>query len=147
MNDDELIDLSSGQTYDTVSSEWAFERASRENLLVAVPGISELFIDIDNEHGLSQFETQYRVLLKFRPRAQVTRNTPSPSGEPGHFHIVVDLGESVDPLERCLLQAILGSDPKRELLSWQRLNNQDEVPTLFFELDNSSTIVDSDIPF
>ena len=37
----------------------------------------------------------------------------------------------VSEMERCLLQALLGSDPKRELLSWNRIGA--EVVTCFFE--------------
>jgi hypothetical protein len=37
------------------------------------------------------------------------------------------------PIERVTLQTILGSDPKREFLSFNRIENGDEHPTLFFE--------------
>jgi hypothetical protein len=62
--------------------------------------------------------------------------TTSPSGEPGHAHVVVTLERPVrDMRERIMLQALLGSDPMRELLSWRRLEDgaDEDAISLFFE--------------
>jgi len=47
--------------------------------------------------------------------------------------VVVTLERNVEPMERILIQAFLGSDLKREALSWVRIVNNDPNPTLFFE--------------
>ena len=59
---------------------------------------------------------------------------PSPSGRPGRHHVVVTMPRPVSPMERIALQAILGSDPIREMLSWFRIERGIEEPTIFFEI-------------
>lgn len=56
----------------------------------------------------------------------------SPSGKQDHSHVIVRLRREVTPMERILIQAFLGSDLKREALSWVRLVNDDPNPTIFY---------------
>lgn len=42
-----------------------------------------------------------------------------------------------DVMEKLFLQAVLGSDPVRELLSWGRARNGCPYPTLFFEKEKT----------
>lgn len=101
---------------------------------VKYPKPYELFVDIDDEMGLQIFERGLKILREFNFNARVTRKQPSPSGEPFHFHIVVALNRDVAPLERLVYQAILGSDPKREILGVEHIRNEEEEhPTRFFE--------------
>lgn len=51
-----------------------------------------------------------------------------------HRHITLTLSNNISDVERILLQAILGSDPKRELLSYIRILRNIPQPTAFFEL-------------
>lgn len=58
--------------------------------------------------------------------------TPSKSGGEKQ-HIRVFLPFNVEPVERIALQAALGSDGVRELLSLRRVRGDDPHPTLFAE--------------
>jgi len=50
-----------------------------------------------------------------------------------HVYFEVE-GEDLTPIERVLLQACLGSDPVREVLSFLRIKRNHPTPTTFFEL-------------
>jgi len=138
-----------------VLSETAFKKAKVEGWDVVLPSKTELFIDIDDEQGAAKFDELFPIFLEFRPNAVVVRRTPSPSGKPGRYHIVVDTNSNskLTDLERITLQAALGSDRKRELLGWQRVELGDKNPTLFFEKPAvvvptiDGTKIDDDIPF
>jgi len=121
--------------YEAVASDYAYETAAQRGLDVVLPGPADLFLDFDNETDyMLMLDELFPLLKQFLPNAIITRSTTSPSGELGHHHVVVNLGKPVeDARERVLLQAVLGSDRKRELLAWRRIENDDPVPTLFFE--------------
>jgi hypothetical protein len=103
--------------------------AKERGLVVVSPGENELFVDIDDAESLAVFDRLIPKIVEMIPGTTwVTR--PSPSGEPNH-HVVVTLGRNLDDVfERVLLQAILGSDRMREVLSWQRATRGDPLPTL-----------------
>ncbi len=108
--------------------------AAAKGLRVVYPASSELQIDIDSTEQLNTF---WRLLAVFARNRSVTgvRVSPSPSGRDGRYHVTVTLGVNlVDAMQRVCLQSLLGSDPVREMLSWERVLNADPHPTLFFEL-------------
>lgn len=114
--------------------EEAIDIASAKGCVVRIPGPRELFLDIDSEEANANFER----LRKACPAGLIGRvdRTPSPSGRPGHYHIVVTLLRDLkSDSERVLLQACLGSDPMRELLSWRRIENGSDSASvsIFFE--------------
>lgn len=111
--------------------------AERRNCEIKLPEPNELFIDIDRKEDFEAFYDQLTVL---RERFECEmEQTQSPSGEPWHFHIRVKLFENGRPYEleetmRIALQASLGSDRKRELLSLRRIiDHADRPVSLFFE--------------
>lgn len=111
-------------------------QADAKGCVVVLPMSHELFIDIDNHDDLVLFDRRWTWAKQFvKKLAKATfAKTPSPSGEPDHFHIRVSAeGEHFDADERILLQAILGSDPTREMISYWRWENNAPNPTLFFE--------------
>jgi len=114
--------------------EEAVEIAAAKGCVVRVPGPRELFIDIDSEAAHDSFE---RLRKAFPPGLIASEvRTRSPSGNPWHFHIVATLSRDLqDDRERVMLQAFLGSDPMRELLSWRRIENGSDsaAVSLFFE--------------
>jgi|ERR1700722_139612 len=128
----EFRPVGEGKSYAEIRSEIAFKEAEERGCVVVVPKANELFVDIDTKE---QFDMFTRCLEVLRRTEKCTATwTESPSGEPHHFHMIVSLERDVkDPLERITLQACLGSDPMREMLSWQRYKCGDNVPTLFFE--------------
>lgn len=130
MSDPSKLEFVQSQPYD--HAERAAEIAKERGCKVVYPGPRELFVDIDSQYSLEQFDKCLGVLQTIE-QATITRKTPSPSGKPYKFHIVVELKRDLLPLERVLLQACLGSDPAREMLSLRRVLNKDQTPTLFFE--------------
>ena len=109
----------------------AQEQAKAKGLQIILPGSRELFVDIDSHTARAVFNANIGKLLEVEPADYRLR--PSPSGVSGREHAVVVLHRRVNVFERIALQAALGSDPIREMLSWQRAKRGDKNPTLFFE--------------
>jgi hypothetical protein len=119
-----------------VRSREETERVAEEkdwNLLF--PAENEIFIDIDREEDTLRMYYGYEVIKQFYSDAKITRYTPSPSGKPGHFHVVINLGEGekLKESERLILQASCGSDPKREILGFMHLARGERQVSRFFE--------------
>lgn len=109
-------------------------RVESEGFRVVVPADYELQIDIDSdahyETFLRSLESVARNLLD--AEAWMISVHPSKSGLPRR-HITIELPFYVGGWERIALQAALGSDPMRELLSAILLIRGDSFPTLFVE--------------
>lgn len=118
---------------DAIRLEHAEQQAKDRGCEIVLPQANELFIDIDSWQDHQTFLEISRMLRDQGTSFLVTREEPSKSGG-DRYHLVVELDRDVTPLERICLQAILGSDRKREALSWLRLQSgATEHPTLFFE--------------
>jgi hypothetical protein len=102
--------------------------AESRGCVVVRPQPNELFVDIDSARQWERFQ---QTIVFFKEWRWVA--TASPSGKEGRKHVIVTLPEAVDEATRILYQAILGSDPHRELLSWKRLQAGEKAPTIFFE--------------
>lgn len=118
--------------------------AALQGCIVRAPLPKELFVDIDTPE---QYETFLKQMKAF-PKGLIvkSRESSSPSGTPGKLHVVVTLSRSVtDEVERVLLQALLGSDPMRELLSWRRIEDgsDNDAISLFFEKPGWEASVDT----
>jgi hypothetical protein len=111
--------------------EEATALAKAKGRVVVVPKANELFVDIDSEADMERFQ-RIRVTLESFLSLKVDIR-PSPSGRPDRHHIVVTLDREVTEIERVALQAILGSDPTREALSYRRILKGIAPATLFFE--------------
>lgn len=118
---------SAGQTPDA-----AHEKAAARNLDIKYPAPNELFVDIDNARDFARFRTLIEMFDRMEGVARWV-DTPSASGGQ-HRHIVVTLTRNVSQFERIAFQAMLGSDLKRELLSYERHKTGSHPnPTMFFE--------------
>lgn len=117
---------------ESLESQKAIEQAKENGWMVVVPEPDELLIDIDNPSQYTEYCNRMTDFQRFFEVKNIEIK-PSKSGLPGKLHITVKLDKPVVPLERIALQAILGSDSKREFLSYVRLQNGDSVPTLFLE--------------
>ena len=105
-----------------MSVEELEEYAKEKGLVVRYPAPNELFIDIDSETARELHESLLGILGNVFGMLLPFDVTPSPSGKPGRYHVVVTLPRDVkDETERLMLQAMLGSDPKRELLGYMHL--------------------------
>lgn len=118
------------------NSQRALTQALAEGLDVVFPQTDELQIDIDNEHSRRLFENQLMILKRF-VGVLGTISTPSKSGKPHKYHITVKLDVKLSVPTRLGLQAMLGSDRVRELLSYVQYINGDQHPTLFLEKKNT----------
>lgn len=127
-----------------------FEKGERDNLRVVIPAHNELQIDLDGDAQYMHYQEMLK-LFKAKGFKFTEQVNPSKSGLPNR-HVTLTLTDSIDPWQRIALQASLGSDPKRELLSAARILNGDPYPTAFLELkednngksNNSTTYTSSD---
>lgn len=105
---------------------------------IVYPEPNQLFIDIDSDR---QWRNFCEAIERFKDwRWQSSRST---SGKPYRKHVVVTLPKAVDERTRVFYQALLGSDPSRESLSWKRLQAGEKRPTIFFE----KIVNDYEVPF
>lgn len=114
-------------------------RAEAMGLKILIPKPNELFIDIDCMEDWEWFSNNISCILpsicaKYPEWDILTSisDEESQSGE-GHRHIVVTLPFDMDDWQRIALQAALGSDRKRELLSCARVISGNLPATLFAE--------------
>jgi hypothetical protein len=117
-------------------------RAQELGLVVRYPAPNQLFIDIDDKLSLERFSKQWKVFTE-SGLALGYHSRKSPSGLPDRWHITVTLAREFIATERLLLQALLGSDPKRELLSWLQLQRGAEVTTCFFERPEDAVLTEA----
>jgi hypothetical protein len=121
--------------FETIKSANAFAYAKAKGFQVVTPEDDELQLDIDGPEALAVY---HKNKLKFEMHIGKILNetiVPSRSGDPDKVHITLK-AEAIrchDVCERIAMQAFLGSDPTRELLSYIRWVNDDPNPTLFYE--------------
>lgn len=96
---------------------------------VVLPEANELFLDIDNEDDYKVFVEVSAILKDY---IIAWHSAPSKSGLPKR-HIKVQFSRDVNPIERIMLQALLGSDRKHEAHSIVAYINGHTNPTMFFE--------------
>ncbi len=109
-------------------------RAADRGHVCVYPQKNELFLDIDSFDGLGHL---YAALEQNSYIKSIVADAPlvasSPSKKAGRFHVRIRLAKTVDKFERITLQALLGSDLSRELLSYQEAQAGCNSPTVFFE--------------
>jgi len=122
----------------SLTLEAAVEAATMKGLVLKFPAADELFVDIDSNEDFEVFEKHVARLGAFVPVSSIEITPSNSAGE--RRHAVVKLGRDVvSDSERVLLQAVLGSDRMRELLSWARIQSGlREHPTVFFERPESA---------
>lgn len=101
-------------------------------MVVVVPQADQIQLDIDN-HASREIWERVRPVLESRFDISCVEEHPSKSGGIKKHVTVTFMKPLMSPMERILLQACLGSDPVRELLSYYRVLERDPVPTLFIE--------------
>jgi hypothetical protein len=124
--------------------EDAASKAAELGLEIITPKPNELFLDIDDAESLTLFHEMLPILKQMYAVETVFIKPSKSGGEKKHVTVVLGDGVSSPELtteQRILLQAVLGSDRKRELLSYKRLvtgARPDEYVTVFFELPKES---------
>jgi hypothetical protein len=127
------------------TDEGARERAEACGCQVEYSQADELQLDIDSEDDLEFFLSMMGMIedlniVSLRDPVMTVRRSKS-----GKRHVTVHLGESLPAPTRILLQACLGSDRRRELLSYVGLLRGQGNPILFFRPKGEST--PCDLPF
>lgn len=121
----------SEETAQDHSAQYSLDYARKEGLRVVLPRKGQLLIDIDTDADFAVFEQNLPLI---KPLYPYTGHIVTPSrSKPEGRHITVHLNVSLTPMERIALQAVLGSDRRREAYSIERLKNDDVTPTIFFE--------------
>lgn len=108
--------------------------ARRLGLDVVYPEKDQLLLDIDSDADATWMEQMLDVLRENGAEVSVEKTTTSKSG---NLHVYIRMGRDLTPIERVALQACLGSDRKRELLSVLRIWYTDRAPTVLFEKPTS----------
>ncbi len=124
------------------SVDMAYKKAEELNLDVVVPDEYTLQLDYDNgiPDNFNSLLCIIGVNFSFGDLVPPYKETVSKGGK---IHIYVTLKEPITNAERIALQAALGSDPKREILSLARLRRGETTPTLLFEVkktENTPTV-------
>lgn len=116
---DEVMD------YEDDTQNWATLQEKQQHYadlrdcLIRKAGPTEALIDIDSEEAFAIFLHRWETFKRAEPAPSVRwSKAKSPSGKFGHWHIVVEMGRVLEPFERLWIQAILGDDPLRGLLSY-----------------------------
>lgn len=101
--------------------------AEQRNCDLLRPGEKTLFLDIDTPEQLAQYERMLPLAMRFQLK-EIARW----SSRNGHLHIELELPYPLDAAERFCLQAVLGSDPLRELISLDALISTGEDRSALF---------------
>ncbi len=110
------------------------EEAKERGLVAVLPGDDELFLDIDDRADFRVMKDIIGVLEHNGFMLAEVKRTRSKSG---NWHVYLRAPMPLDPVLRIALQACLGSDRKREVLSVLRHLHGNYSPTVFFEKEVS----------
>lgn len=114
------------------SSKRAIDEAAKLGMDVVFPKDNQLQIDIDNNESYALYEGVRDVIAHHYGILQEEIHASKSGGE--KRHLTITLLRVIDNMERIALQAALGSDRKRELLSIIQEVNGDDHPVLFLEM-------------
>jgi hypothetical protein len=110
-----------------------FTEAKEKGLTAVVPGDHDLFLDIDDRADFKVMDATIAVLRHNNFGITEYKKTRSKSG---NWHVYLKTELPLDPLMRIALQACLGSDRTREVLSVLRHIVGNYHPTVFFEKES-----------
>lgn len=102
--------------------------AASMGLVCMLPDSTEIQLDFDSEVDASA-----KVIAVLAQNGWSVVSTLSTKSKGGNTHLYIKLDVTLGPLQRICLQACLGSDPVREVLSMIRLNGGSNAPTALFE--------------
>ena len=92
---------------------------------------SHLLIDLDSPDTIA-FDNQFDMLLDTHPYPELFGDPQVFHSKSGNIHIVIKLNGTLSLTERLALQAFLGSDIKRELLSYVGMLHGQANPSVLF---------------
>ena len=110
------------------------KRMKADGFDIRYPESNELLIDLDSDKAFEEFKVRIsRVSYELEVNGEGAKLSYKvyPSKTECHYHVIVTMPFDLDePFERIALQAVLGSDPVREMLSIFRIWLGDKHPTL-----------------
>jgi len=110
----------------------AFIKAEEQDLEIVYPKVNELQLDIDNKEAYDYFHDNKWILEQWFGIRSITERVSKSGGD--KRHITVELGTALTTVTRILLQAVMGSDKKRELLSFvMYAKGGEKKPTFLLE--------------
>lgn len=116
------------------------EVADRLGLEMVLPGPRDLFVDLDNAADTKHYVSMLALLAEIAGKDVSESKVTESAGGNKHAYLLSSFLDEFDECSRerailrIALQACLGSDRKRELLSLLRvLLRMDRPPTVFFE--------------
>ena len=104
--------------------------AELAGLVVNRPDNYTLQLDLDDAAAEEHYEANKWMLWQYYDFVSEKRTT----SKSGNTHVYITMGEPLPVLERILLQAVLGSDRKREFLSYRNVLDGKSDPVVLFEL-------------
>lgn len=111
-----------------------YERAEALGVHVILPPPNVLTVDLDNDTSKAVYDENIGILLNQEP--EFVERTVVTTSRNGNQHMYIQLNRVVTELERLGLQAMLGSDPKREILGHARLQHGIEPVSVMFETED-----------
>jgi hypothetical protein len=111
---------------ESIDSRHAFTKADNEDCEVLVATDRTLQLDLDSDSAYELFQSQLSRLNHVIDYGEIEEL----SSKNGNRHVIIHLNKKLAVRDRILLQACLGSDPVREILSYRRVLQGDDNPVL-----------------
>ncbi len=135
------------QAAGALSDAWMEHRAQELDLVIEAADDVTLQLDIDSGEAAERCKKGL-VLLKSLDAAlpedakilDLGKTPVTRTSKNGNVHVTIKLRRPLDPVERIALQACLGSDPDRELLSLFGAWNGKQQPIVLFRPKESEEI-------
>jgi hypothetical protein len=112
--------------------QWGISRARSRGWRIVEPKPNELQIDLDGARALRQYGMQFSILRR-AGLAKGWMEHIKESKKRGHVHVIIRMPKRINNRERVLLQAVLGSDIKREAFNYVRVVKRNKYPIVLFE--------------
>jgi hypothetical protein len=118
----------------TRSGTWqqTIQRAQERGATIEPANPQLLQIDIDSPEAYERFNELIEMWENIPQLPRLGRVLVRTSRTPGHKHITIELPRRYRVMTRILMQALLGSDLRREMLSYASHRNQHPQPIVLF---------------
>jgi hypothetical protein len=110
-------------------------KAEERNLYIRQPRPNELLIDLDSQEDLERCQVAIDIAMElniFGNDLQIEDVDTLQSSTEGHYHVIVQLSRAVTPKKRVYMQALFGSDIKREVLALASINAERKYISILF---------------
>lgn len=119
------------------NNEKSIKEAEAAGFFVVRTAPNLLLLDIDTKEAYQHYLKMFPIVNKQIKIVKIGQWS-SKSGK-GRRHIVLQTAKALPVVQRMLLQAILGSDLKRELWDLQRVWDQEDNPVVLFKPKQEGT--------